>query len=92
MFKAAVPDHEVCGTNTGYQTMSESWGVAIVLERQRLLAEIRSMWPDLVERARADVRNRKLFRPSSVAKANHKVLTELIENEVDRILIKRFKL
>ena len=56
------------------------------------MTEIRSMWPDLVERARADVRNRKLFRPSSVAKANHKVLTELIENEVDRILIKRFKL
>ena len=91
-FKETVVDRDESSTGSGFQTMAESWAVATALERTRLISELRNSFPDLVQRARNEVNHRKLFQKSDVNKLKDSVMSDLVEAEVDKLLIKRFSL
>ena len=78
-------------TNSGLQLLSESWGVAQHINRIHQVADIRSSSPDLIEKFRNELlSNRKLFAPST--HSNAEVINDILEQEVDKLLVKRFHL
>ena len=78
-------------TRSVLQLLSESWGVAQFLHRRTLLEDIRSTSPDLIAQIRSDLlKTRKLFAPSEFTKQD--VINDLLDQEVDKILVKRFKI
>lgn len=91
-FKEAVLNRDDTSTVSGYQAMAESWSVSVALERARLLSELKHLFPGMVERARVDVSRRKVFQKSDVVKVKDSVISQLVDAEVDKLLIKRFNL
>lgn len=90
IFKLKVENRDECVTNSGYQSMAESFSVAMELERHRVVQEIREVWPDVVNGSRKDVMHRNLFQRSTAMKIKESVFEELVEAEVNRQLVKRF--
>ena len=77
-------------TVSGLQILSESWGVAQYLNKKIMLDELKSGSPDLVSKLRSELLNKKkLF--SSSAGSDAVVINELLDQEVDKILVKRFQ-
>jgi hypothetical protein len=84
-------------TKSALELMSESWGVARVLSRKARLAYIRANHVDLVnDLSRHIESDKKLFQGVTVdgtVKGNENmadVIRSLVDQQVDKILIKRF--
>jgi hypothetical protein len=90
LFKRSVSDRDEVSTKSALQTLSESWAVAMYLERKRLLAEIRTSWPEVVERARNHVKLQKLYQRDERVKISDELIDELVDAQVDKMLTKRF--
>lgn len=86
-FKSSGSEHDAQSTSSCYQTMSESWGVATLMDKQCVLAFLRSSFPDSINRINIEVKKKKIFRDSLTVKPG--VLTELVDAEVNQILLKR---
>jgi hypothetical protein len=86
-FQGEVVDHDASSTNSVHQAMAESWGVAYVLQRRRILNEIKTLFPETPARIAAEVSKRRVFRDRGDIK--DEVVEELINSEVDKILLKR---
>lgn len=77
-------------TVSGLQILSESWGVAQYLNKKIQLDELKTDSPDLVSQIRSDIMSsRKLF--ASPTYSDPEVIKELLEQEVDKRLAKRFQ-
>jgi len=90
MFKSSSVDHDNASTTSGYQTMAESWGVARVLDKKRVLNEVYERNPLLIDRIRSEVSKKKIFRDSSNLKTD--ILSELVDSQIETILSKRLGL
>ena len=91
-FNDNVKEKPESTTSSSSQVMSEAWGVAMFLERNRLLREMREIWPDLVERMKSEVSRRKLYANNEATKIHPEILDELVNSEVNKSLRKRFKI
>ena len=90
LFKRSVTDRDDVSTKSALQTLSESWAVAMYLERKRLMFEIRSSWPEVVKRARNHVKLQKLYQQDERVKISDELIDELVDAQVDKMLTKRF--
>ena len=88
LFKSSSVQHDSTSTNSAFQTMAESWGVARLIAQRETVAQFKRDFPDQVSRLREDVMKRKVFRDHD--KATSAILSELVESEVDKMLMKRF--
>lgn len=90
-FKSSGCVFENPQTNSGLQLLSESWGVGRHLIGLHRLKEMRSSSPDVIEKIRNELlSNRKLFSPS--IHSNTEVINDLLDQEIDKLLVKRFNL
>lgn len=91
LFKESGCVFEDPQTNSGLQMLSESWGVAQHLHRIHRMKEMKTSSPDLIEKLRREIQsNRKLFAPSIYSEAT--VINDLVNQEIDKLLVKRFNL
>lgn len=91
LFKESGCVFEDPQTNSGLQMLSESWGVAHHLHRNHRVKEMKTSSPELIEKLRREIlSNRKLFAPSIYSDAS--VINDLVNQEIDKLLVKRFNL
>ena len=90
LFKNSSADHVESSTSSGHQSMAESWGVAKVLDRKKILCDARDSLPGLLESIRKEVLKKKIFRDSDKIKKD--ILSELVDTEVNKILMRRLGL
>lgn len=89
---ANVINRDECSTSSAAQTMAESYAVAAHMEQIRLLNDLKTENPEMVERLRNGVLKRKVFQRSPAVKIKDSVFEQLVASEVDRQLVNRFKI
>jgi hypothetical protein len=99
LYKSSGCVYDIPGTTTGLQCLSESWAVARLVNRMQSLLEIRALDPELIDKTRNMImNNRKIFDVTRLSQGKKtsedlsSVINDILEQEVDKALVRRFNL